>query len=85
MTDCVECVFKGVGPYEAITTNNYMPVCGHHRLPYKLTCLNAAQNATHEVTCVAESPHAQFAPLMLVEAAFHFSPRFIIAHFVADW
>jgi hypothetical protein len=34
---CEECIFKGMSPREAITTNHHHRVCGHHRNPYKLT------------------------------------------------
>ena len=34
---CEECIFKGMSPREAITTNHHHRVCGHHANPYKLT------------------------------------------------
>jgi hypothetical protein len=45
MSNCEECVYKGTGPYEAISTNHGYKVCGHHRLPYKLTLLEGAESA----------------------------------------
>ena len=37
MTLCEECIFKGMSPREAITTNHHHRVCGYHASPYRLT------------------------------------------------
>ena len=37
MSQCEECIFKGMSPREAITTNHHHRVCGYHANPYRLT------------------------------------------------